>query len=79
MRRYNAIGDSCYLNFTDLTSANQVIKDVEALYDALQIFCQRGVAESILLNYADKINVVVAWQELIEEFGNYGNKGSRIA
>ena len=29
VRQYNAVGASCYLNFTGLTAANQVIKDVE--------------------------------------------------
>ena len=40
VRQYNAIGASCYLNFPGLTSANQVVKDVEALYGALQTSCQ---------------------------------------
>ena len=56
-----------------------MIKDVEALYGALQTSCQRGVAKSILLKYADKSNGVAAWQELIEEIGNRGDKESRIA
>ena len=56
-----------------------MIKDVEALYGALQTSCQRGVAKSILLKYADESNGVAAWKELIEEFGNGGDKKSRIA
>ena len=77
-RQWNAIGGSCYLSFTGLTSANQVIKDVGALFGALQTFCQRGVAKSVLLKYADEINGVAAWKDLIEEFGNNRDKESRI-
>ena len=62
VRQYNAIGASCHLSFTGLTSANQVIEDVEALYGALQTSCQHVVAKSILLKYADAINGVAAWQ-----------------
>ena len=61
VRQYNVNGASCYLNFSDLTSANQVMKDVEALYGALQTSCQYGVAKSILLKYADEINGVATW------------------
>ena len=61
-----------------MTSANQVVKDVEALYGALQTSCQRGVAKSILLKYADESNGVATWQELIEKFGDGGDKESRI-
>ena len=52
---------------------------MEALYGALQTSCQREVAKSILLKYADESNGVAVWQELIEEFGNGGDKESRIA
>ena len=56
-----------------------MVKDVEALYGALQTSYQRGVTKSILLKYADESNEVSAWQELIEEFGNGGDKESRTA
>ena len=48
------------------------------MYGALQTSCKRGVAKSILLKYADESNKVAAWQELIEEFGNEGDKDLRI-
>ena len=54
-------------------------RDVEALYGALQAACQRGVNKNILLKYEKNSNSVAAWQDFIEEFGNDGDKESRIA
>ena len=57
----------------------QVTRDVEALYGALQAACKRKVAKNILLKYEKTSNGVTVWQDLIEKFGNDGDKESRIA
>ena len=41
VRQHELCGPNCYVNFPGVTSANQVIKDVEALYGALQTACQK--------------------------------------
>ena len=58
-----------------MNSANQMNRDVEALYGVLQTAFKRGVFKNILMKY----NGVALWQDLIEEFGNDGDKESRIA
>ena len=62
-----------------MNSASQVTRDVEALYGALQTACKRGVAKNILMKHEKTSNGVAVWQDLIEEFGNDGDKESRIA
>ena len=56
----------------------QVTRDVEALYGALQTACKSGGAKNILLKCEKTRNGVAVWQDLIEEFGNDGDKESRI-
>ena len=65
--------------FGGLNSATQVTRDVEALYGALQTACKKRFAKNILLKYEKISNGVAVWQDLIEEFGNDGDKESRIA
>ena len=79
LRKVSLIGAECYRNFLGFNSATQVTRDVEALYGALQTACERGVAKNILLKYEKTSNGVAVWQDLIEEFGNDGDKESRIA
>ena len=40
---------------------------------------QEGAAKNILLKYERTSNGVAVWQDCIEEFGNDGDKESRIA
>ena len=77
-RQYEKYGPDCYINFPGVTSANQVIKDVEALYGALQTACQKGSAKSILLKYKETCNGVAAWHNLVDKFGSDGDPESRI-
>ena len=71
-------GADCYINVSGITSANQIIRDVEALYGAIQTSCQKGVAKSILMKHQRDSNGVAAWQDMIEEFGSDGDKESRL-
>ena len=58
MRQYNIVSAECYRNFPGLSSATQVIRDVGALYGALQIVCKRVVPKNILLKYEKTSNGV---------------------
>ena len=78
IKQYEQFGSDCYVNFTGLTSANQVTKDVEALYGALQTACQKGSAKSILLKYKKSSNGVAAWSHMVERFGSDGDFETRI-
>ncbi len=79
VKAYTEHGSACYVMFEGISSPGQVRKDVEALYGAIQQSCQKGMAKTILLKYADTSNGVAAWQDICKEFDHSGDPKTKAS
>ena len=76
---YKTLGKDCYIHFPDdVTSLQQLKKDIQSLYGALKSSCRRGVGAVILMNHETSRDGLAAWIEMLAKFDADGDKDTRI-